>query len=128
MNANEGGPARLTGTVTSRGDALVDLTVIGPAGQVTVPVVVDTGFSGTLVLPATVVSQLGLRRLGANAATLADGSRIALIRYEGEIMWLSRRLRVLLYAATTPVALLGARLLFAHRLTINYPARTVEIT
>ena len=48
--------ASLSGTVNIRGEALVDVEVIGPAARFAVSCIVDTGFTGTLVLPVAVAS------------------------------------------------------------------------
>jgi clan AA aspartic protease len=117
----------LIGAVDGRGSASVELRVASPAGQATVSCVVDTGFTGALVLPAATVRRLGLRRTGVNSATLADGSRIVLSRYAAQVDWLSGPRQVLLYSTPGVTALIGTRLLSEHRLVIDYPKRTVEI-
>jgi clan AA aspartic protease len=127
VTAGGGGAPRLTGTVSAQGDAVVDLLVAGPGGQTVVPCVVDTGFTGALMLPAPVVGRLQLPRVRSTRAFMADGSAVILDGYHAEVQWLGVRRRVQAYASSGPEALIGYRLLSAHRLTIDYPARTVEI-
>lgn len=122
-----GAPPSLTGVVNARGDAVVDLPIIGPNSQLLATCVVDTGFTGELMVPDTLVAQLRLPRVRFTVVTLADGSPVMLNGYRAEVLWLSVRRRVLVYATTGHEALLGSALLAAHRLTIDYPARTVEI-
>ena len=128
MSSQGSRPARLTGTVTPRGDAVVDILIAGPAAQQVVPCVIDTGFTGTLALPTSLVQQLGLRRRGVSAATLADGSQVVLDRYTADVDWLGSRRRVRIYATAGRTPLVGVRLLRPHRLLIDYSASTVEIS
>jgi clan AA aspartic protease len=127
-DAAASGSRRLAGVVTERGDALIELLVSGPAGNLTTTFVVDTGFTGALVLPEALVRRLALRRIGANAATLADGSQVVMERFDAEVQWPWGSQRVRTFSAPSHTALVGARLLSARRLEIDYPARTVEIT
>jgi predicted aspartyl protease len=51
----------ITGTVSSRHEAIVALTVAGPLGErVPIQAVVDTGFNGYLTLSPDLVAALGL--------------------------------------------------------------------
>ncbi len=64
----------------------IDLTVIGPNGDsAEVKAVVDTGFSGYLMLPERLVSELRLQVLREQEVVLADGSISLLRRYDAEI-------------------------------------------
>src|SRR5262249_59546336 len=65
----------IRGTVTANREPVVRLRVRGPGGAVAdVDLVVDTGFTGALVLPAAVVAALGLPWRSGGTAVLADGS------------------------------------------------------
>src|SRR5207249_2898306 len=69
----EGRPM-IRGAVTAGREPVVRLRVRGPAGAVAnVDLVVDTGFTGALVLPAAVVAALGLLWRSGGTAVLADG-------------------------------------------------------
>ena len=127
MTASGGGPARLAGTVSAQGDPLVELLVAGPGGQAVVRCVVDTGFTGALLLPAPVVGRLQLPRVRSTRALMADGTSVVLNGYRAEVEWLGRRRRVQAFASPSPEALIGYGMLSAHRLTVDYPARTVDI-
>lgn len=127
MSAAGGSPGRLHGRVSADGDALVDLDLIGPSGQIRLTCVVDTGFNRELIVPPAIVAQLRLPRVVSRPATLADGSRLQLDGYAAEVDWLSGRRPVLVYVTSADETLLGTGLLAANRLTIDFPARTVEI-
>ena len=123
-----GPPVALAGTVNRRGEALVELKVAGPAGQEALTCLIDTGFTGTLVIPEAVAQRLRLPRRGSTVATLADGSEALFRRYEAVIDWPSGRRRVWALATASADALVGVGLLRRHRLLIDYPARMVKVS
>ncbi len=65
----------IQGVVNVRHEAVVRLRVRGPSGaESNVDAIIDSGFSSSLTLPATMVAALGLVRQSGGSATLADGS------------------------------------------------------
>jgi clan AA aspartic protease len=118
----------IRGTVTSNHEPVVRLRVRGPGGAVVdVDSVVDTGFTGALVLPATVVAALGLPWRSGGTAALADGSTHQTDYYEAELEWGTGWLTVLAMSVG-PEALLGMRTLVGHRLVVEgSPGGAVEI-
>ena len=69
-------------------EAVVTLPLLGPSGQAReVDAVVDTGFNGYLVLPPTLVADLGLPVVGDGEAVLADGSEAAFDVYGVTMLW-----------------------------------------
>jgi clan AA aspartic protease len=118
----------IQGSVTPNGEPVIRLRVRGPGGAVAdVDLVVDTGFTGALVLPAAVVTNLGLPWKSGGTAVLADGSTHQTDYYEAGIEWGSAWLSVLAMSVG-PEALLGMRLLAGHRLTVEgSPGGLVEI-
>ncbi len=76
----------IRGIVTVDCEPVIRLRVRGPTGLVAdVDVVVDTGFTGALVLPATVVTALGLPWQSGGTAVLADGTTCQTDYYEVEL-------------------------------------------
>ena len=63
--------------------------------------VVDTGFSGAVSLPADRVRELQLDRLGVETYELADGATVEVAAYRGTVIALGRRLEL-------PVLALGS--------------------
>ena len=61
---------------------------------VTIEFVVDTGFAGSLTLPVTAVTALGLSYVGWLDAQLADNSRARVSVYEAAIVWDSQQISV----------------------------------
>ena len=109
----------IQGVVTAAYEAVVSLTVRGPAGQTQdVEAVIDTGFTGFLTMPPGVVVELGLPFVNIGQVTLADGSEATLNVYGATVLWDGEPRYIRVYAAdTTP--LVGMRLLDSHNLNID---------
>jgi clan AA aspartic protease len=97
----------------------VELAVYGPSGQSRIiKAVVDTGFTGDLVLPQTEVAALGLQFLIYDSAVLADGSGVPLSVHEATILWHGVQRHALILAAGQE-PLLGMSLIYGSRLTLE---------
>jgi len=93
-----------------------------------VEAVVDSGFTGSLTLPAATVTALGLARQSGGSATLADGSSRPFDIYAAEVEW-DGVWRAILVSAIGAQALLGMRLLDGHTLRVDVvPGGIVQIT
>jgi clan AA aspartic protease len=116
------------GVVNARHEAVVRLRLRGPGGaESNVDTIIDSGFSSSLTLPATLVSALGLVRQSGGSATLADGSVRQFDICAAEVEWDGTWRAVLVYAVGDE-SLLGMRLLAGHRLVIDVmPGGVVEI-
>ena len=109
----------IRGWVSSELQAVVELTLIGDAGQhEPVEVVSDTGFQGYLVLPPDVIQELGLEYPQQDSYILADGQRVQLNSYIATVVWHDRpRLVIVLEGESTP--LMGTFLLRGSRVTLD---------
>lgn len=109
----------IEGRVDANLEAKVTVEVKGPAGQSSlVEGVIDTGYSESLTLPTTQVTELGLRYETRGRAKLADGSEVRFDVYEAELVWDGKIVTVLVdEAETTP--LVGMNLLQGHGLHIE---------
>ena len=109
----------IQGTVNAALEAVLPLTVQGTAGRPhDVEAVIDTGFSGFLTLPSSLVTALGLAFDGVGWAVLADGTEARFDVYDATLLWDGRPRRIYVYAAeTTPLA--GMRLLEGHDLHVE---------
>lgn len=119
----------IRGTVNSRNEAVIPLRLRGPSGaECDVDVVVDTGFTGVLTLPATIITALGLPPHSGGEMKLGDGTSCKFDTDEVEIewdgVWLTHR-------ATEIEAepLLGMGLLAGHEVFIEFvPGGVVDVT
>jgi clan AA aspartic protease len=76
------------GTVNARLEAIVRLKLRGPAGdELEIDAVIDTGYTGSLTLPARVAQALGLSRRAGGRAVLADGSVRRFDTFAAEVWW-----------------------------------------
>ena len=105
--------------VNSAYEAVIPLSLRGPAGQAQeVEAVIDTGFTGFVTLPPSLVAELGLVFMGTSEATLADGSEVSFDAYDVTVLWEGQPRDVLIDEAdTTP--LVGMLLLDRHNLSID---------
>ena len=109
----------IEGVVNSAYEAVIPLSLQGPAGQAQqVEAVIDTVFTGFLTLPPSLVAELGLVFKGTSEATLADGSGVSFDAYDATVLWEGDPRVVLVDEAdTTP--LVGMLLLDRHDLSIQ---------
>ena len=77
----------IVGVVAEDGsEATIPLLVRGPGGRErVVRTVVDTGFTGALILSSALVGELQLTRLGRQPGALADGSTVYLDMHEARV-------------------------------------------
>ena len=109
----------IEGVVNAAYEAVIPLTVQGPAGQAQdIEAVIDTGFTGFLSLPSGVVGGLGLPFISASQAILADGSQVTLNAYRAMVLWDGEPRYIRAYAADA-IPLAGMRLLDRHNLNIE---------
>ena len=109
----------IQGVVNAAYEAVIPLTVLGPAGQTQeIEAVIDTGFTGFLSLPSGVVVELGLPFLNTSQAILADGSEATFDVYRATLLW-DGEPRYIRAAAADTTPLVGMRLLDSHSLNVD---------
>lgn len=118
----------ISGRVDSRRRCLVTLEVHGPAGlSEMIEFQVDTGFSGSILLPQETVLRLGLTQSNTVDIRLADGNRVEVPRYLAVVLWDGTEKTVAL-PASGQQPLLGTGLLDGHRLNAEIrPSGTLTI-
>ena len=111
----------ITGAVKSD-EALIRLKVKGRQGrEQEVDAVIDSGYTGALTLPPTLIATLGLRWRSVDRATLADGSTCVFQVYAGKLVW-DRKVRTILVDEAETGPLVGMRLLRGHELKMQVRA------
>jgi clan AA aspartic protease len=109
----------MTGAVNADLEAIIRLTVQGSSGQsVDVEAIIDTGFSGYLTLPPSLIAALGLPWVCRQHGLLADGSLHVFDVYEATVLW-DGRARVVEIEAVDAQPLLGMRMLYRSELRIE---------
>jgi clan AA aspartic protease len=117
----------MTGTVDEAGRALLGVRIVSdrfPDGT-TIGVWIDTGFTGDIVFPITVIQQLGLSKSGSVDAILADGSQIELDTYSCKIQWFNGERKLEVIADDGEIPLLGVGLLLGKELRVDYTNRNL---
>jgi clan AA aspartic protease len=109
----------ITGLVTAEREAVVQLKMLGLHGQIQeIQVVIDTGFTGWLTLPPSLITLLGLPWLTRGQALLANGQTETFDVYVATLSWDGQPLRVMVDEADTD-PLLGMSLLQGYDLCIQ---------
>ena len=112
----------ITGIVRA-GEARIRLKVRGSRGrEQEVEAVVDTGFTGDLTLPPSVIVALGVRWQSLDRGTLADGSECLFDVFEAKVVWDRRTRRILVNEADAD-PLVGMALLSGYELNVEVRQR-----
>lgn len=93
----------------------------------TIPAVVDTGFSGGLCLSEKYIDNIAMSFEYAEPYELANGEVIFKDVFRGRVVFDGHEQEVDIIFTASPDSLIGASLLAAYELNINYPERTVRI-
>jgi len=115
--------AEESGKVTAAREAVLRLRLA--AGE-TVECLIDTGFTGALVLPQELVARLKLPIVGCEVFEMVGGRRFVAGVALAEVEWLGRKttFRVIVSEDT----LLGTEMLDGCRLVIGYAAHTITVS
>jgi clan AA aspartic protease len=109
----------IRGEVTEDRVARLHLQIADAEGMPTeVVFTVDTGFTGDLTLPPTLINDLGLTPTGLRGGNLADGQAVEILAYRTAILW-NGALRTVIVYEIGEEPLLGMSLIWGHRTTIN---------
>lgn len=109
----------IRGVVNSAFDAVVRLPIRGSSGRTReVEAAIDTGFNGSLTLPAELAEELKLPFITTVAAFLANGEMVRLNVYRVELLW-DGRTRYIRADATGKRPLVGMSLLHRHSLYLE---------
>ena len=109
----------IEGAVNAAYEAIVPLRIQGLEGQTRdIKAVVDTGYSGFLTLPATLVDELGLPFAHVRQAFLANDEEVTFEVHKATVLWDGQPREVYTYAADS-MPLVGMLLLDGHDLSIQ---------
>ena len=113
----------IRGELNENREALVTIEINDAEGRARpVEVVLDTGFTGYLTLPAETIRQLGLLPVGRRTFELANGELFEFEAYLAGVSWHGRLTDALVLRSDSE-PLLGMTLLWGSRLTLDAMAQ-----
>jgi clan AA aspartic protease len=109
----------MQGIVDQNCEAMIRLVVGNSRDRrVVIEALIDTGFTGFLTLPKSIVTQLGLSAYSREEGTLGDGSRCIFDIYSGVVIWEGQSIPIDINGSeATP--LVGMGLLYGCQLKID---------
>jgi clan AA aspartic protease len=106
----------IIGVVNARLEVTIRFPILDATGQqVDQEATVDTGFSGWLTLPHTLIIALGLTWHALRTVTLADGSRVQVDTYKVTVLWDNTPRSIDVYDVDSD-PLVGMKMLNGHEL------------
>ena len=119
----------ILGNVNTTREAVIQIAVLSDSKKIkAVRAVIDTGYTGDLMLPRAIIDELGLFLQGIQDAILGDGSLTAFEMYGGSVLWDGQVRRIEVNASETE-CLVGMGLLEEYKLEVEgRPGGMVRIT
>lgn len=109
----------MNGIVDQNCEATIRLVVSNESKQrQVINAVIDTGFTGFLTLPLTVINSLSLRLYSREEGTLGDGSTCIFDVYSGLVIW-DGEYRYIDVNASETDPLVGMSLLYGYRMQLD---------
>jgi clan AA aspartic protease len=109
----------ITGTVNARREAIIRIAVQGKQDQLRdVEAVIDTGYTGFLILPPETVEELELTYLGRMKCTLANGAKEDFDVFSATVIWDGQE-RLIEVDVTNTDPLVGMLLLNGYELRVE---------
>ena len=108
----------MVGKIKANREAVIELEVIGLAQRAKIEVILDTGFTGYLMLPSDLINHLRLQLIGSRNVILGDGTTVTLDLYRAKVLW--HDVERIVYVLQADAELLaGMSLLHGSRLTLD---------
>jgi clan AA aspartic protease len=114
-----------SGSVNALREAIVEIRFVGGDSQ---ECIVDTGFDGALILPASIAERHAFPVVARLVFELVGGARISADVALGEIEWLGKRRSVEVVISESNDALIGTEMFEGATLVVNYASRLVSIS
>jgi len=108
----------ITGKIKANREAVIELEVIGLAQRAKIEVVLDTGFTGYLMLSSDLINHLRLQLIGTRNVILGDGSNVPLELYRAKVLWHNVE-RIVYVLRSDAELLIGMSLLHGSRVTLD---------
>jgi clan AA aspartic protease len=115
----------MQGWVNQSCEAMLPIVVgHGNSPKQMVEALIDTGFSGFLSLPSSIIEALGLPWIFSDSVTLGDGSEVVFQMYRATVIW-DGKLKIVDVAASESEPLLGMSLLYGFKLQVEAVERGI---
>jgi clan AA aspartic protease len=108
----------ISGSVNVNLEAIIPVVVVAGSEHHRIDAVIDTGFSGFLTLPPSVMTPLSLTWLGREEGILADGGIELFDVYSAAVVW-DGQTRFVEVQAADAQPLVGMALMQGHSLRID---------
>jgi clan AA aspartic protease len=109
----------IIGNVNANREAIIQIAVLGDYKNIkSVKAVIDTGYTGDLMLSRAIINELWLTLRGLQDAILGDGSLTMFEMYAGSVIWDGQIRRAEINASETEL-LIGMGLLEEYKLEIE---------
>ena len=111
----------ITGKIVNNQEAVIELEVVTTDCIERIEAIIDTGFTGELMLSGDVIDRLEIPRIGELPITLGDGSEVYVSLYLAIVIWHGEK-RIVQALRTNSNSLVGMSLLFGNRLILDVVA------
>ena len=108
----------MTGKIKTNREAIIELEVIGLAQRAKIEAILDTGFTGYLMLPSDLINHLRLQLIGNRNVILGDGTTVTLDLYRAKVLWHDVE-RIVYVLRADAELLVGMSLLHGSRVTLD---------
>ena len=89
--------------------------------------ILDTGFNGYIMLPQSIISNLGLEQIGTSDYSTASGEEKITYVYKGKIRFLDEIIEVPILSTDSDISLAGMELFFNCKIIIEKSKNIIEI-
>jgi len=93
-----------------------------------IPMLLDTGFNGHLMLPNSVIKEIGLDQIGISDYLTASGENKITKVYAGKVLFLDEETEVPILSTDAGCSLAGMELFYDCRIVIESGNGLVEVT
>ncbi len=108
----------ITGKIVNNQEAVIELEIVGVDRLERIDAIIDTGFTGELMLSGDLIDRLEIPRVGELPITLGDGSEVYVSLYLAIVVWHGEK-RIVQALRTDSNSLVGMSLLFGNRLILD---------
>jgi len=106
----------------------LDLYLLSKAEKIKIETLIDTGFSGELCLPKSLIKGADLKLIDTTLAEMANGELVEFNIYKAKILFDDQIKEVAVFDTKSEEALIGTGLLADKSLTIDFVNRRITVS